>query len=127
MFGGRVTAAGAGFPSSDMGDQRHGLAIHFPDGTSIEVHPGMGAGPDGETEMNVDLSQVRIFVRPGVTDMRKQINGLAVIAEAVMNQRPFSGNLFLFCGRSRNVMKVLYWDRNGFCLWMKRLEKDRFP
>jgi transposase len=77
--------------------------------------------------MTVDLSQVKIFVRPGVTDMRKQINGLAIIAEAVMNQVPFSGNLFLFCGRNRTVMKVLYWDRNGFCLWMKRLEKDRFP
>ena len=87
----------------------------------------MGPDPDGEAEMNVDLGKVRIFVRPGITDMRKQINGLAVIAEAVMNQRPFSGNLFLFCGRSRSVMKVLYWDRNGFCLWMKRLEKDRFP
>jgi len=77
--------------------------------------------------MNIDLSQVKIFVRPGATDMRKQINGLAVIAEAEMNQRPFSGNLFLFCGRGRTVLKVLYWDRNGFCLWMKRLEKDKFP
>lgn len=77
--------------------------------------------------MTVDLERVRIFVRPGVTDMRKQINGLAVIAEAEMQLPPFSGNLFLFCGRTRNVLKVLYWDRNGFCLWMKRLEKDRYP
>jgi transposase len=77
--------------------------------------------------MILDLERVRIFVRPGVTDMRKQINGLAVIAEAEMQLPPFSGNLFLFCGRNRNVLKVLYWDRNGFCLWMKRLEKDRFP
>lgn len=77
--------------------------------------------------MNINLSEVRIFVRPGYTDMRKQINGLAVIAEAVMNQQPFSGNLFLFCGRNRTVLKVLYWDRNGFCLWMKRLEKEKFP
>jgi transposase len=77
--------------------------------------------------MMVDLSNVKIFVRPGPTDMRKQINGLAIIAEAEMRLAPFSGNLFLFCGRSRNVMKVLYWDRNGFCLWMKRLEEGRFP
>ena len=77
--------------------------------------------------MTVDLEQVRIFVRPGITDMRKQINGLAVIAEAEMQLPPFSGNLFLFCGRTRNVLKVPYWDNNGFCLWMKRLEKDRFP
>ena len=77
--------------------------------------------------MIVDLNNVKIFVRPGVTDMRKQINGLAIIAESVMKQRPFSGNVFLFCGRTRTVIKVLYWDLNGFCLWMKRLEKDRFP
>jgi len=87
----------------------------------------MGACTDGEPVMNVNLSEVKIFVRPGVTDMRKQINGLAIIAEAVMKQQPFSGNLFLFCGRTRSVMKVLYWDRNGFCLWMKRLEKEKFP
>ena len=77
--------------------------------------------------MNIDFERVRIFVRPGTTDMRKQINGLAVIAEALMGQQPFSGNLFLFCGRNRNVLKVLYWDRNGFCLWIKRLEKEKFP
>jgi len=77
--------------------------------------------------MTVDLDRIRIFVRPGSTDMRKQIRGLAVIAEAEMRQKPFSGNLFLFCGRTRTTMKALYWDRNGFCLWMKRLEKDRFP
>lgn len=87
----------------------------------------MGIGFSGVSGMTVDLSRVRIFVRPGKTDMRKQINGLAVLAEAVMHQPPFSGNLFMFCGRNRKVLKVLYWDRNGFCLWMKRLEKDRFP
>jgi transposase len=87
----------------------------------------MGTEPYGEAVMIVDLNRVKIFVRPGITDMRKQINGLAIIAESVMNQRPFSGNVFLFCGRTRTVIKVLYWDLNGFCLWMKRLEKDRFP
>lgn len=59
--------------------------------------------------------------------MRKQINGLAIIAELIMRQEPCSGNLFLFCGRNRKVLKALYWDRNGFCLWMKRLETDHFP
>jgi len=77
--------------------------------------------------MTVDLDRVRIFVRPGATDMRKQINGLAVIVEAEMKQAPFSGDLFLFCGRTRTVLKALYWDRTGFCLWIKRLEQDRFP
>jgi transposase len=77
--------------------------------------------------VTVDLEKVRIFVRPGATDMRKQINGLSIIAEAEMKLEPFSGNLFVFCGRTKHVLKVLYWDRNGFWLAMKRLEEGRFP
>ena len=74
-----------------------------------------------------ELSQARILIRPGVTDMRKQINGLSVMVQNNMAQGPFSGDLFLFCGRDKNLIKALYWDRNGFCLWSKRLEKGRFP
>ena len=77
--------------------------------------------------MKIDFEGTRIFVRPGVTDMRKQINGLAAIVEGVMKESPFSGSLFLFANRQKTVLKVIYWDRNGFCLWLKRLEKDRFP
>ena len=74
-----------------------------------------------------DLSQARILIRPGVTDMRKQINGLSVMVQNAMAEGPFSGDLFLFCGRDKNLIKALYWDRNGFCLWSKRLEQGRFP
>jgi transposase len=74
-----------------------------------------------------DVSAVRIHVRPGKTDMRKQIDGLAMLVESGMGKRPFSGDLFLFCGRGMTMLKVLYWDRNGFCLWSKRLEKGTFP
>jgi transposase len=77
--------------------------------------------------MLVNWEEVRIFVKPGITDMRKQINGLSIIAEEELKKNPFSGNLFLFCNRTRKLMKILYWDRNGFCLWLKRLEQDRFP
>lgn len=73
------------------------------------------------------VAEARIFVRPGPTDMRKQINGLAMIVEQQMSLSPFEPALFLFCNGGRRIMKALYWDRNGFCLWMKRLEKHRFP
>jgi transposase len=77
--------------------------------------------------MFVDFARVAIYLRPGSTDMRKQINGLAVVASEQMEQDPLSGSLYLFCNRYRRILKCLYWDRNGFCLWQKRLERDRFP
>ncbi len=77
--------------------------------------------------MFVDWERVRVFVRPGTTDLRKQINGLAALTQADMAQDPLSGNLYLFSNRDRRLLKALYWDRNGFCLWQKRLERDTFP
>jgi transposase len=74
-----------------------------------------------------DLSQVRVLIRPGSTDMRKQINGLSALVQNAMTEAPFSGDLYLFCGRDKTLIKAIYWDRNGFCLWAKRLEKGRFP
>lgn len=59
--------------------------------------------------------------------MRKQINGLAGIVQEDLQKDPFSGSLFLFCNKQRRLLKILYWERNGFCLWLKRLERDRFP
>ena len=77
--------------------------------------------------MTLDLARVRIFVRPGITDMRKQINGLAAIVQEGMGCDPLDGSLYLFLGKTKRVLKAVYWDRNGFCLWQKRLERDRFP
>ena len=77
--------------------------------------------------MLVDFSDLNIYIRPGYTDMRKQINGLSILVEEDLKRNPFSGSLFLFCNKQRRLLKILYWDRNGFCLWLKRLEKDRFP
>jgi transposase len=68
----------------------------------------------------------RVYLALGNTDMRKSINGLSIMVEQAMELNPFSGELFVFCNRRRNIIKILYWDRNGFCLWHKRLEKDRF-
>ena len=68
----------------------------------------------------------RIYLALGSTDMRKAINGLSILVEQAMDLNPFSGDLFVFCNRPRTIIKILYWDHNGFCLWHKRLEKDRF-
>ena len=76
--------------------------------------------------MFVDFSKVRIFVRPGATDFRKQINGLGILVQDDMELDPLSSNFFLFCNKRRNRLKVLYWDKTGFAMWLKRLERDRF-
>ena len=77
--------------------------------------------------MTIDLSKVRIFIRPGYTDLRKAMNGLSVMIEQQMAGEPFSGNVYLFCNHERKLLKALWWDRNGFWLAQKRLERDRFP
>lgn len=69
---------------------------------------------------------VRVFLAPGVTDMRKSIDTLAILVSGQMAQDPLSGHLFAFCNRRRDTVKILFWDRNGFCLYHKRLERDRF-
>ena len=71
-------------------------------------------------------SNIKVYLAMGITDMRKSINGLSVLVSEQMELDVFSGHLFVFCNRKKNIIKVLYWDRNGFCLWHKRLEKDCF-
>jgi transposase len=68
----------------------------------------------------------RVYLALGSTDMRKAINGLSVLVEQAMDFNPFSGDLFVFCNRRQDIIKILYWDENGFCLWQKRLEEHRF-
>ena len=77
--------------------------------------------------MILNWSDIDIYIKPGATDMRKQINGLSLLVEEEFGEDLFNGNLFLFCSRNRRRLKIIYWDRNGFCLWLKRLEKDKFP
>lgn len=69
---------------------------------------------------------VQVYIAPGATDMRKSINGLSLLVVDQLELNPLSGHLFAFCNRKRDMVKILYWDRNGFCLWHKRLEKDHF-
>ncbi len=69
---------------------------------------------------------LRVYLAVGDTDMRKSMDALAALVSGRLSLDPFSGHLFAFRNRRRNLVKILYWDRNGFCLWQKRLEKDRF-
>ena len=71
------------------------------------------------------FSQILIYLPP--TDMRKQVAGLAVMVESVLKENPFDRSLFIFCNKRRDIIKAIYFDRAGFCLWMKKLDKERFP
>ncbi|MBF0372658.1 MAG: IS66 family insertion sequence element accessory protein TnpB, partial [Alphaproteobacteria bacterium] len=69
---------------------------------------------------------VRIYLATGRTDMRKGFDGLAMLAQQVLGRDPFSGHVFIFRGRRGDLVKLLYWDGQGLCLFAKRLEKGRF-
>lgn len=69
---------------------------------------------------------VRIYLAMGPTDMRKGIDGLTLLVQELLKLDPFAGHLFAFRGRRAYLIKILYWDGQGFCLFAKRLEKGRF-
>ena len=77
--------------------------------------------------MIIDLNKTRIFLRPGTTDLRKAVNGLSVIVQETMKQDPFSGSVYIFCNSERKLVKAVYWDKTGFWLSQKRLEKGKYP
>jgi transposase len=75
----------------------------------------------------IDTSvQTKVYLALGSTDMRKAINGLSMLTQGALELNPFSGHLFVFCNRRRTIIKIIYWDRNGFCLFQKRLERQAF-
>jgi transposase len=65
---------------------------------------------------------LRIYVATAPVDLRKSYDGLAQVARDALGQDPTSGHLFVFSNRRHNRIKMLYWDRDGFAIWMKRLE-----
>lgn len=74
-----------------------------------------------------DPKQLKIYIRPGITDMRKSYISLMNLIEWDMKLDPFSESIFLFCGRGKKLVKALYWDGNGFCLLQKKLSQGFFP
>lgn len=71
-------------------------------------------------------ASTRVWLAAGVTDMRKGFNGLSALAETVLEQDPFCGHLFVFRGRRGDLLKMIWFDGQGACLFSKRLEKGRF-
>jgi transposase len=72
-------------------------------------------------------ADVEVYLCRDIVDMRKSINGLSLLVEETLELDPFAPCLFVFCNRKRDKIKLLYWERSGFVLWYKRLEKQRFP
>lgn len=70
--------------------------------------------------------EITVWLYKNRVDMRKSINGLSIIVASHMNKNPSSGEIFLFANKGSNKIKILYWDRNGFCLWYKKLETGNF-
>ena len=70
-------------------------------------------------------ARTKVWLAAGVTDMRKGFNGLSALAEKMLQEDPFSGHLFVFRGRRGDLLKIVWWDGQGACLFSKRLERGR--
>lgn len=68
----------------------------------------------------------RIYLYRPPCDMRKSFDGLCGLIRSELDADPLSGSLFVFCNRRLSMVKLLYWDRDGFAIWYKRLEKGTF-
>ena len=67
-----------------------------------------------------------IWIAAGVTDLRRGFTGLSAVVQTVLQQDPFAGHVFVFRGRRGDLVKLLWWDGDGLCLFAKRLERGRF-
>jgi len=68
----------------------------------------------------------QIWIVAGITDMRRGFTGLSGMVQTALEQSPFSGQVFVFRGRRGDLIKALWWDGDGLCLFAKRLERGRF-
>lgn len=71
-------------------------------------------------------SHLKIHLANGAVDMRKSSQTLAVLVKNFLGQNPLCGHLFVFYNKRKDIVKVLYWQTNGFCLWQKKLEEGKF-
>jgi transposase len=71
-------------------------------------------------------SGTNIWIAAGVTDMRRGFTGLSAVVQTALQQNPFAGHVFVFRGKRGDLIKLLWWDGDGLCLFAKRLERGRF-
>jgi len=76
--------------------------------------------------MLIPEPSVRIWLYNRPCDMRKSYDGLSALVKGPLGENPLSGELFVFINRKRTQMKILYFDRSGYCVWAKRLEQGQF-
>jgi transposase len=69
---------------------------------------------------------IQVYIARDRVDLRKSFHGLSILVQDVLRLNPLSGHLFVFFNKRLDKVKVLYWDKTGFCLWQKRLERGRF-
>ncbi len=74
----------------------------------------------------LSINATRVYLATGHVDGRKSFNTLTPIIKNTLQADPLSGHLFIFYNKKRDLLKALYWDKNGFCLWQKRLEEGGF-
>ena len=71
-------------------------------------------------------ARTQVWLAAGITDMRKGMDGLAALVQTALTENPFSGHVFVFRGRRGDLVKLLWFDGDGLCLFAKRLERGRF-
>lgn len=71
-------------------------------------------------------ASVRVYLCLSPCDMRRSFDGLHALVRDHLQLDPFAGHLYLFVGKRRDRLKILYWDRDGFALWAKRLEQGTY-
>lgn len=77
--------------------------------------------------MEIKLEEYDYYIHPGYTDMRKQARTLALLVQNEMELNPFDRNIFVFCGKTRTIIKALCWNGNGWLEIIKRMETgERF-
>ena len=86
----------------------------------------IGSGKRSSAVSPPTYGDITIYLAQEPVDFRLGINGLSMMVGATLRFDPFSRNLFCFTNKRCNQIKVLYWQRSGFCLWLKRLEEEKF-